>query len=231
LLIKLITGDCDHGDPGRHGASAERARRNTGRAGGPAGSPARVTGPGSGRGVCRSGRGTATRSRCGAPGSGCRSSRRARRGRGVGSRSRASEEGAGDESTDAREARQLKPWRCAGRGPRAAYVDLQRIYEFLEPVDPGAAARVVRTVVARVRRIPAQPVWERSGQASGAAKCAGCSFIGTKRATRSSDPTSTCYGSSIRARIVRLGRATAAGSRERRSRLAPRWTLPRSVSP
>jgi plasmid stabilization system protein ParE len=43
------------------------------------------------------------------------------------------------------------------RWARAAYVDLQRIHEFLEPVSPGAAARVVRTVVARVRRIPAQP--------------------------------------------------------------------------
>ncbi len=43
------------------------------------------------------------------------------------------------------------------RWARAAYVDLQRIHEFLEPVNPGAAARVVRTVVARVRRIPAQP--------------------------------------------------------------------------
>ncbi len=39
----------------------------------------------------------------------------------------------------------------------AAYADLQRIHEFLEPVNPSAAVRAVRLVVARVRRIPAQP--------------------------------------------------------------------------
>jgi plasmid stabilization system protein ParE len=39
----------------------------------------------------------------------------------------------------------------------AAYADLQRIHEFLEPVNPSAAFRAVRLVVARVRRIPAQP--------------------------------------------------------------------------
>lgn len=43
------------------------------------------------------------------------------------------------------------------RWARAAYADLRRIHEFLEPVNPVAAARSVRTVVARVRRIPAQP--------------------------------------------------------------------------
>jgi plasmid stabilization system protein ParE len=40
---------------------------------------------------------------------------------------------------------------------QAAYADLQRIHEFLEPVNAVAAARVVRAVANRVRRIPAQP--------------------------------------------------------------------------
>jgi plasmid stabilization system protein ParE len=39
----------------------------------------------------------------------------------------------------------------------AAYADLRRIHEFLEPVNPTAAVRAVRLVVARVRRIPSQP--------------------------------------------------------------------------
>ena len=39
----------------------------------------------------------------------------------------------------------------------AAYADLRQIHEFLEPVNPSAAAQAVRLVVARVRRIPAQP--------------------------------------------------------------------------
>jgi len=39
----------------------------------------------------------------------------------------------------------------------AACGDLRRIHEFLEPVSPAAAARAVRTGVARARRIPAQP--------------------------------------------------------------------------
>ena len=43
------------------------------------------------------------------------------------------------------------------RWTQAAYGDLKRIYEFLEPVNPAAAARSVSAVVARVRRIPAQP--------------------------------------------------------------------------
>jgi plasmid stabilization system protein ParE len=43
------------------------------------------------------------------------------------------------------------------RWARAAYADLQRIHEFLEPVNAMAAARVVRAVASRVRRIPAQP--------------------------------------------------------------------------
>ncbi len=43
------------------------------------------------------------------------------------------------------------------RWTRLAYADLRRIVEFLEPVNPVAAARSARAVVARVRRIPAQP--------------------------------------------------------------------------
>ena len=39
----------------------------------------------------------------------------------------------------------------------SAYEDLRRIHEFLEPVDPAAGVRAVQAVVARVRRIPAQP--------------------------------------------------------------------------
>ena len=43
------------------------------------------------------------------------------------------------------------------RWTSAAYGDLKRVHEFLLPVNPAAAARSVRAVVARVRRIPAQP--------------------------------------------------------------------------
>ena len=43
------------------------------------------------------------------------------------------------------------------RWTQAAYGDLKRIHQFLEPVSPAAAARSVSAVVARVRRIPAQP--------------------------------------------------------------------------
>lgn len=43
------------------------------------------------------------------------------------------------------------------RWAQAAYADLRRIHEFLEPVNAVAAARVVRAVASRVRRIPAQP--------------------------------------------------------------------------
>jgi plasmid stabilization system protein ParE len=43
------------------------------------------------------------------------------------------------------------------RWARAAFADLQRIHEFLEPVNAVAAARVVRALASRVRRIPAQP--------------------------------------------------------------------------
>lgn len=43
------------------------------------------------------------------------------------------------------------------RWTRAAYADLERIHEFLAPVDPAAASRAVQAVVARVRRIPRQP--------------------------------------------------------------------------
>ncbi len=46
----------------------------------------------------------------------------------------------------------------------AAYGDLQRIHEFLEPIDAAAAVRSVGAVVARVRRIPLQPrLGERVG--------------------------------------------------------------------
>jgi plasmid stabilization system protein ParE len=38
-----------------------------------------------------------------------------------------------------------------------AHPDLVRLYEFLQPVDPTAAARVVRQPVAGAKRIPAQP--------------------------------------------------------------------------
>lgn len=43
------------------------------------------------------------------------------------------------------------------RWTRAAYGDLKRIHEFLEPVNPSAAVRAVQAVVTRVRRIPVQP--------------------------------------------------------------------------
>lgn len=35
--------------------------------------------------------------------------------------------------------------------------DLLRLHEFLEPVNPVAAARTARALVARARRIPAHP--------------------------------------------------------------------------
>ena len=38
-----------------------------------------------------------------------------------------------------------------------AHSDLVRLYEFLDPVNPAAAARVVRHLVAGVKRIPAHP--------------------------------------------------------------------------
>lgn len=43
------------------------------------------------------------------------------------------------------------------RWTKQAHNDLVRIHEFLQPVDPAAAARLVRAIVARVRRIPAHP--------------------------------------------------------------------------
>ncbi len=43
------------------------------------------------------------------------------------------------------------------RWTRSANSDLKRIHEFLEPVDPAAAARAVQSIVARVRSIPLQP--------------------------------------------------------------------------
>jgi len=38
-----------------------------------------------------------------------------------------------------------------------AHSDLVRLYEFLQPVNPPAAARAVRQLVAGVKRIPAHP--------------------------------------------------------------------------
>ena len=43
------------------------------------------------------------------------------------------------------------------RWTQAAFADLRRIHEFLEPVDVPAATRVVRVILARVERIPLQP--------------------------------------------------------------------------
>lgn len=43
------------------------------------------------------------------------------------------------------------------RWTKQAHSDLVRIHEFLAPVNPTAAARVLQAMVARVKRIPAQP--------------------------------------------------------------------------
>lgn len=43
------------------------------------------------------------------------------------------------------------------RWTKQAQGDLVRIHEFLAPVNPAAAARIVQAIVARVKRIPAQP--------------------------------------------------------------------------
>jgi plasmid stabilization system protein ParE len=43
------------------------------------------------------------------------------------------------------------------RWTQSAYADLERIHEFLTPLDPAAAVRAARAIVARVRRIPRQP--------------------------------------------------------------------------
>ena len=40
---------------------------------------------------------------------------------------------------------------------RQAHADLVRLYEFLEPVNPPAAGRAVRQIVASARRLPEQP--------------------------------------------------------------------------
>ena len=40
---------------------------------------------------------------------------------------------------------------------RKAHSDLVRLHEFLEPVNPAAAARFVRHLVAGAKRIPAHP--------------------------------------------------------------------------
>ena len=42
------------------------------------------------------------------------------------------------------------------RWTQSAYSDLRRVYDFLEPVDPRAAVRAVRVIVARVERITLQ---------------------------------------------------------------------------
>ena len=43
------------------------------------------------------------------------------------------------------------------RWTQSAYGDLRRLYDFLEPVNPGAAIRAVRLIVNRIERIPPQP--------------------------------------------------------------------------
>ena len=43
------------------------------------------------------------------------------------------------------------------RWTHAAYGDVRRIHDFLQPVSPTAAIHAVRAVFGRVRRIPAQP--------------------------------------------------------------------------
>jgi plasmid stabilization system protein ParE len=43
------------------------------------------------------------------------------------------------------------------RWTQSAYSDLRRLYDFLEPVDPRAALRAVRVIIARVERITLQP--------------------------------------------------------------------------
>ncbi|HSY08883.1 MAG TPA: type II toxin-antitoxin system RelE/ParE family toxin [Steroidobacteraceae bacterium] len=43
------------------------------------------------------------------------------------------------------------------RWTQSAYGDLRRLYDFLEPVNRGAAVRAVRLIVNRIERIPAQP--------------------------------------------------------------------------
>lgn len=43
------------------------------------------------------------------------------------------------------------------RWTKQAHSDLVRIHEFLTPVSSAAAARVAQAIVARVKRIPAQP--------------------------------------------------------------------------
>lgn len=43
------------------------------------------------------------------------------------------------------------------RWTTSARADLLRLYEFLEPVNPDAAAQAVRLLVAGAKRIPARP--------------------------------------------------------------------------
>lgn len=43
------------------------------------------------------------------------------------------------------------------RWTASAHADLARVHEFLRPVNPAAAARVVRQLIAGTKRIPAHP--------------------------------------------------------------------------
>jgi plasmid stabilization system protein ParE len=43
------------------------------------------------------------------------------------------------------------------RWTTSARADLVRLYEFLEPVNPSAAARVVQVLIAAVQRVPKRP--------------------------------------------------------------------------
>ena len=43
------------------------------------------------------------------------------------------------------------------RWTRSAHADLVRLHEFLRPVNPAAAARVVAQIVAAAKRLPAHP--------------------------------------------------------------------------
>ena len=49
------------------------------------------------------------------------------------------------------------PLSVALKWTRKAHSDLVRLHEFLEPVNPAAAARIVRHLVAGAKRIPAHP--------------------------------------------------------------------------
>ena len=49
------------------------------------------------------------------------------------------------------------PLTVALRWTTSARADLLRLHEFLEPVNPAAAARAVKQIVAGVKRIPSRP--------------------------------------------------------------------------